>query len=405
VRLRRTQRERSRRCLLLVGLLFLVGQLGVGLMLDWALPKIRFTDADNMVKGVAGLSRPPDIMFMGSSRFLGAIDIGELDKLMQASRGQQAPLLFNAAIPAADAFAMDYLLRLLISHGITPGMVVVEISPETVKVWGPWLDIQIARLITWQDMPDALPDFIARRRISRLLSSRLIPLYLYRKELLTWMIGSPPPYLTVASAATSPQPNSGAGVEELGPPPAPEPGPSAMVAGLNRLAASDTLLDPQQELDAAIKKSQSQAPMVASWLRDYRIGGINAQHLESMLALLRDRKVPVILVGAPVCKLHFARYTPEINRKFLDYMAYLSRTYGCLFVDYRDRVPDEFFRDTYHVTKAGGLFFSRMFAREVLSEVWLRPPSSPQGAAAPTARDPLAPAPQAIDRSPRPFGG
>lgn len=405
MRLRRTQRERSRRCLLLVGLLFLAGQLGVGLMLDWALTKIRFPDADNTIKAAAGLPRPPDILFMGSSRFLGAIDIGELDKLMQASCGQHAPLLFSAAMPAADAFVMDYLLRLFISHGITPGMVVVEISPETVKVWGPWLDIQIARLITWQDMPDALPDFIARRRISRLLSSRLIPLYLYRKELLTWMIGSSPPYLTVSSASASPQPNSRAGVEELGPPPAPEPGPGATVAGLNRLAAPDSLLDSQQELDAAIKKSQSQAPMVASWLRDYRIGGINAQHLESMLALLRNRNVPAILVGAPVCKLHFARYSPEINRKFLDYMEYLTRNYGCLFVDYRDRVPDEFFRDTYHLTKAGGLFFSRMFAGEVLNEAWRQPSSLPPGAAAPTTQDPRAPAPQAIGQSPRPFGG
>ncbi|MGO9529766.1 MAG: hypothetical protein ACLP2X_16655 [Syntrophobacteraceae bacterium] len=332
----RAKSDRSRRCLLLAGLAFLALQLGVGLILDRSLPKIRFSDAETVISAAARLSRSPDIMFMGSSRFRGGLNMGELQEFMSTSFGVDAPLMFNAALPAGDPFAMDYLIRLLARQGITPGMVIIELSPETVKPWCPWMDIQIVRLITWQDIPDALQDFIASRRISHLLSSRIIPVFLYRKELLTWIFGSPPPYLKAAS-----------------------------------VAAADVYKGPTPEPAEESIKSRPVPPGIAKFFRNYQIGGINAQHLEAMLTYLHQRNVPVILVGFPGCRYYLDCCTPEINGKFMDYIEYLRCAYGCSFVDCRNRVPNKFFKDDLHLGPAGAVLFTHMLESEVLHDAWM----------------------------------
>jgi len=110
--------------------------------------------------------------------------------------------------------------------------------------------------------------------------------------------------------------------------------------------------------------------MVSKWLRDYRIEGLNPHHLQALLEFLRAQNVTVIMVGVPVSQAHYDCYTSDINQKFLDYMHQLSAAYGCRFVDYRNRVPDDLFRDNHHMTINGGLFFSSMLQEEVLSEAW-----------------------------------
>jgi hypothetical protein len=340
----RTQSRRSRKCLLLAGVIFLAVQLGVGLILDRSLLKIRFSFGSKVMDSAATLSRSPDILFMGSSRLRGGLNMKEFREFMSKRFGEDAPLMFNAAVPAGDPFVMDRLLRFLSDQGIMPKIAIVEVSLETVKLRSPWMDYQVSQLITWQDLPDALPDFIASKNVSHLLSTRLIPVYLYRKELLSWIFDSSPPYLKAAS----------------------EPG-----AAPAKPANQDGLNDLTPERANAGGASSPVPPEVAKMFRNYRIGGINAQHLESMLAFLRQRKVEVILLGTPASKYHLSCYTPEINKKFLDHMDYLTRTYGCSFVDYRARVPHEYFKDELHLNQAGALFFSRMLADELLQESWM----------------------------------
>ena len=340
----RTKNDRGRQCLLLAGLIFLAAQLGVGLTLDRALPTIRFLNAQQVMNAAAGLGRSPDIVFIGSSRFRHGLNMGELQEFMSTRFGVDSPLMLNAAVPGGDPFVMNYLIRLLARQGITPGMAIIEVSPETVKLGGPWIDADIIRLITWKDMPDALPDFIAFRHISHLPSSRIIPVFLYRKELLTWMFGSPPPYLKAACAAAAP---------------------------MDRPAAPDVHKDSTPEPAEDSIKSQPIPPYIAKMFRDYQIGGLNAQHLESMLSYLHRRNVPVILVGVPACRYYLECYTPEINRKFMDYIEYLRYAYGCSFVDCRDRVPNKFFKDELHLDPAGVVLFTRMLESEVLHDAWM----------------------------------
>jgi len=358
----RTKSDRSRRCLLLAGLVFLAVQLGVGLILDRSLPKIRFLYAEQVMNAAAGLSRSPDIVFMGSSRFRGGLNMGQLQEFMSTSFGADAPLMFNAALPAGDPFVMDYLIRLLARQGIAPGMAIIEVSPETVMLGCPWTDFEIIRLITWQDMPDALQDFIASwKHISHLPSSRIIPISLYRKELLTWIFDSPPPYLKAASAAAPPPDRSAAPDVNKGS--TPEPAEDS--------TKSQPAEDSTKSQPAADSTKPQPVPGNAKLFRNYQIRGINAQHLESMMAYLHQRNVSVILVGFPADRVALDCYTPEINRKFMDYIEYLGRAYGCSFVDCRYRVPNEFFKDEVHLGPAGAVLFTHMLESEVLHDAWM----------------------------------
>jgi len=202
-------------------------------------------------------------------------------------------------------------------------------------------------------MPDALQDFIASwKHISHLPSSRIIPISLYRKELLTWIFDSPPPYLKAASAAAPPP--------DL--PAAPD---------VNKGSTPEPAEDSTKSQPAADSTKSQPVPGIAKLFRNYQIRDINAQHLESMMAYLHQRNVPVILVGFPADRVALACYTPEINRKFMDYIEYLRRAYGCSFVDCRYRVPNKFFKDEVHLGPAGAVLFTHMLESEVLHDAWM----------------------------------
>lgn len=94
------------------------------------------------------------------------------------------------------------------------------------------------------------------------------------------------------------------------------------------------------------------------------------RNLESMLACFRANGIACILVGIPVTTTHFECYSNGINEEFLDYMNTLVRIYGCRFVDYRNRFPDDLFYDHHHMTFHGASEFSRVFQEEVLCDAW-----------------------------------
>jgi len=77
-----------------------------------------------------------------------------------------------------------------------------------------------------------------------------------------------------------------------------------------------------------------------------------------------------ILVGVPVAKPHFECYSAKINQEFLSYMSLLCQKYGCHFVDYRNRLPDDLFHDTHHLNPNGNIVFSQILVEDVLCEVW-----------------------------------
>jgi hypothetical protein len=335
------RQRRSKRLLLLVVVLIAAGQIAAGLLLDLDPLKVRFRPAESIISDLGKISHHPDILFLGSSRLQGDIRIEELQKAMQETFGKEIPLMVNCSFPDGDPYAMDFLLQHLLSCGIAPRMVVIEISPETVMLGGAFFGGQVTRILTLKEMPDAAPDLVAFGKIQELLSSRATPIYTFRKEILTYLFGLPPPYLALQTGArqppvtnVNPQNNPGEGKENI------------------------------------LTRIRSSRPKVQSWLRGFRIQGLYPRHLESMLAYFKANGIAAILVGVPVTTTHFECYSDGINEKFLYYMNTLVRTYGCRFVDYRNRFPDDLFNDHHHMSLEGAGEFSRLFGEEVLSEAW-----------------------------------
>jgi hypothetical protein len=366
------RQKRNRRILLLAGLLVMAGQLGAGLLLDQNVLKVRFISANIAINGVTGLPCRPDILFMGSSRFGAGINVTKIHELMSASFAEEVPTMYNAWVAGADPYSIHFLVQHLADRGIIPPIVVIEVSPETIMLGGPFLNGQISRLITWKDLPIAAPDVIATRQHSRLLSSRLIPLFLFRQELLTWLFDSQPPYLALQTVAKQQPSPAVINTNRATPPPPANPGVSTPAPVVTNASTATPPPPDNPTVSSEKRERQIQATslLVTKWLRGYRIGGLNPHHLQTLLGFLRAHNVAVILVGVPVSQAHYDCYTADINQKFLDYMHRLSGTYGCRFVDYRNRVPDDLFHDSHHLTINGGLFFSRMLQEEVLSEAW-----------------------------------
>lgn len=393
---------RSKRLLLLVVVLIAVAQLGVGILLDQYPLKVRFRLAESVLNHLARTSHRPDILFLGSSRFGAAVNIVELQQTMQETFGKDAPLTYNCWFPGADPYSLDFLLQHILRRGIRPGMVVLEISPETVMLAGPFQGGQVTRIMTWKDMLGALEDLVVSKKYPRLMSSRLIPISLFRMELLTYLFGVSPPYLALPRDSQQQHPLKAVENMDETPPPIAEaqvnpnqPTPASSDASPQHPANAAANPEPagaaqvhaqnssQAERDDVRKLILSAQPRVQRWLRNFRIRGLNARHLESMLAYFQAQGIPTILVGVPVTKMHYECYSEKTNREFLEYMDKLCRKYGSSFVDYRNRFSDELFYDHMHMTYAGGHAFSRVFQQEVLSEAWRKSFKLPQHASHP----------------------
>ena len=340
----RTKSDRSRRCLLLAGLVFLAVQLGVGLILDRSLPKIRFLDAEQVMNAAAGLSRSPDIVFMGSSRFRGGLNMGELQEFMSTSFGVDCAAHVQRGLacrrPLRDGLPDPASGQARHYAGNGDNRSQSGNRKAGVPLDG-FSDYPADHLAGHAGCPAGF------HRVQAYLTLAVVahhPRFPVSQGTVDLDFGSPPPYLKAASAAAPP---------------------------MDRPAAPDVHKDSTPEPAEDSIKSQPVPPDIAKLFRNYQIGGINAQHLESMLTYLHQRNVPVILVGVPACRYYLDCYTPEINRKFMDYIEYLRCAYGCSFVDCRNRVPNKFFKDDVHLSPAGAVLFTRMLESEVLHDAWM----------------------------------
>src|SRR5262249_37481350 len=77
----------------------------------------------------------------------------------------------------------DYVLRLLFQHGAKPGLVVIEISPETLNHYNEWFCFHVRRQLIWSDIPFNLVDVCRAGQIVRLVGARLLPLHIHRQEI------------------------------------------------------------------------------------------------------------------------------------------------------------------------------------------------------------------------------
>ena len=139
--------------------------------------------------------------------------------LAPALAGVTPPVL-QGSVLAGDPVIVDYLLREILAEGPGPALAVIEISPETLSYPAHWLMDHVTRIYTLRDLFRNLGEIAARGRLGDVAERRLLPASVYRRELLTWLTGRPPPYLhaTPARAAAKRRAGSRGAARAASPP-------------------------------------------------------------------------------------------------------------------------------------------------------------------------------------------
>jgi len=343
---------RARRVLAVAVAVVVAGQLAAGLVLDAAPPSVRFAEGARALARARAVGDAPYVLLLGSSRFW-KIDLDTARQALLETVGGAAPQVVQGAVLGGDAVIADYLLERLLAAGSRPALIVAETSPETVGHPSNWIAGDAIRFFTWRDVLAWAPEIAVRGKPGDVLSARLAPIDTYRRELLTWIVGRPPPYLAVASSAMDHGTSSAIEAPTLDgePPPVPTVPDTPGEDGDRRQPNAATLSGLRQ---------------TRSWLRHYRLGG-EARALERFLARARAAGIPVVLVGVPVSSWVRALYTPEVEQTFRGYVDSLAASGDAEFVDYRGRFADRFFTDHHHLNARGGTLFARMLAQEVMA--------------------------------------
>jgi hypothetical protein len=346
-------KRRARAVLLWAAGLFAAVQLTASLLLDYAWPLLRFPSARRTMAALAAEPGPPEIVALGSSRFGAGIAPHEIGALLGRQLDAGRPVgVFNAAAPAGDSIAAEFLLRRLLRAGVRPKLVLLEISPETLNYYNEWLGLHVRRQLCWHDLPGYFVEVCWSKQMARWLGERASPLYYHREELWRRAAEAAERFAAGPAAGGAAPPRPGL----TGGPP----------------AWGELLRLPGQALTPQLAQASVEGASIgpSRWLRHYRIGGANAEALERLLGRCKRRGIEVVLIGAPVTRPHRETYTPAILGEYQAYLDRVAQQYGAAFHDYRDRLPDNLFLDCHHLSPEGGVYFSRLLTYELLAPRW-----------------------------------
>ena len=351
--------QRSARILLLAGVFFVCGQLGFGAFLDTAPLAVRFPEAAAALERARTQHPRPDIVFFGSSRFMAAIVPAEIDNRLRAAHGEHVPALLPMAVLGGDFVSTEFLLDRMLAQGVQPRVAVIEVSPDLLGRPPHLLSAQLERLFRWRDVLHWLPELF-EADWSALLNARLLPVFHYRKELLGWLVGRPPPYLfvpapafPVAPVAPLVQPAASAQTLQRGL-------PTGIASAGDSPAATEVPDDPTHGVDRW-----------ARWLRPFHLSERCAEVLERILARCKKEEITCILVEPPVASGHRGLYGEDVATPYRRLLGRLGRDYDAPYFDFADRLPDTSFRDDSHVNHRGATTFSALLA-DLLEPLWLR---------------------------------
>lgn len=319
--------RRAKRVLGLGAAFFLAAQLAVGWLLDRAPLEVRFHEASAALARARALGPAPDVLVFGSSRFAALIHPKKVEARLRERLGERAPRVTALSFNGGDLIGSDILLGRVLAEGIRPKLAIIELTPEWVRLPVPFINGQLLRAFTWKDVGAWLPELVLGTR-STLLCARLFPVYCYRNELLTWIVGRPPPYLAAPASARA------------------EPA----------RARPD---DPKHG-----------ASRWARRMRDYRVSARALRVLERVLDRCREAGIECVLVESPVTSAHREILDGQVSSTFREALARVQQERPVDFLDFSARLRDDGFRDSTHGNRIGGERFSAIVADEVIEPRW-----------------------------------
>lgn len=338
---------KARHALVWFALCFMTMQFLGGLFLDYGCSEARFPSAHYLLHALHARPAAPDVVGLGSSRLGLALHAGEAGALLREHCPGARPItVFNAAVTVGGLVTSDFMLQRLSAEGIRPRVLVIEISPELVSDYNEWLEYDLARHLTWSDLPTYFADILRARLLRPVIVERLFPLCAHRPRLLPCaqrLLGGDADVTETPEGLSSNQ----TGLDSQG----------LFGATLHKLGQLPG--DCRTEWGTALQQPRR-------WLRNYRLGGTAQQALQRLLERCQANGIQVILVRVPMRSDYGGLYTSAVEESFATYMNELTRTHACRFVDHARLVPDQLFLDNSHLLPEGAVRFTRTLTREVL---------------------------------------
>lgn len=251
------------------------------------------------------------------------------------------PLLFNYGLDGADTILELLCLRRLLSDGIRPSWVVVEIMPPLLNQTQAAKEERWGKLLTRLDVRD------------------LPLLWRYSEEPASWCLG----WAGVQSAPCSTYRREF--VKHYAPcwvPTDPQRGDDRPFQG--RFGWRPHPLHPRSlaELESYVRLSWL---YFAYLLVDFDVQKPSERPLHELLALCRQEQLPVSLLLMPEASVFRSWYPTETRHKLDQYLARLGEEFSAPVVDARYWVPDGGFIDGHHLSVDGAAQFTREFHRRV----------------------------------------
>jgi hypothetical protein len=362
---RSKRRQQPGKAILLWFALTFVGlQLGSGLVFDHFWHAVRFKSLDHQLRKLDGLERPCDILCLGSSRTGCCLPEPVLSAALEglSQNGAEAPCVVNLSVPVGDLLSSEHTLNLMLSRGVKPRIVVVELLPESLHQFNSKMQWVIDRQLNWVDIPRVADEVWHGGHLRTLVQSRLFPLFVHRKQFFD-AIGDgiirrlKPPH---------PQPLSREGRGE-------NMSQLLLPGGRGEKGLNwEETLGIQEHLSAyeLDRKVEEGLLLARQSLSQYQIGGSAAEALQRILSRCEGEGIIPYLVAVPVNTTHRQLYTGSIELSYQNYLSRCMKQYPCKFIDCRDILPDSLFLDGHHANLQGAQKFTRWFAQEGLLTVW-----------------------------------
>jgi hypothetical protein len=340
---RRTLARRSALSLAWGVAAFLAGQLVLGLAVEKWLPAVRDPEYTAKIERLrarqAEAPGRPLVLVLGSSR----AEMGLCPGLLGAGLAHDgpSPLVFNFGMIGGGSYLQVVSLRRLLAEGIRPDLLVLEVLPPTLNQPGfrpleeEWFDA--ARLRASETMFLRHYHSDAQRPWRQWLKGR-VPC-VWRRDKLRRALKLDTP--------------SQAWTDCL----------------CDNLDAYGWLGRGQDEVTPEQYRAASEGAFHqynAAW-GEFRLAEGPSRALDDMLALCRQRSIPVALLLMPEGPTFRAHYSASMRAGLDAHLHTLAQRCGVPIIDAREWMPEEDFWDSHHLLPHGAAAFTARFEREALA--------------------------------------
>ncbi len=280
------------------------------------------------------------VLFVGTSRTGNGFDAGRAQDALTDALGRPAAA-FNFGTPASGPITHLLHLRRLLEDGHRPALVLLEIHAPTFAALpdGPF-EARFAdgTLLTWHEL-DWLAGYgfpVERLREKR-RTVAVAPWYGLRFQLMGRISPTTLPFHLRHDWGRGADPN-----------------------GWNPVFVEE--VDDEQYAFGLARAGREYLGI----LSNMKLGDAPVRAVRDLLALCRERGIPVVLVRMPEASGFRAFYPRPVSARIERFLNELAAESGCRVADCREWMPDRAFVDGHHLLRSGASAFTERLTREVI---------------------------------------